>query len=58
MQENMENQEVQKEKKKKQKRILLLLLLLLLISFSSCQMYKNYVSRENDIQSGSLGDKI
>ena len=54
MQENIENQEMQEEKKKKW--IVLLLLLFLLISFSSCQMYKNYLSRENDIQSGSLGE--
>lgn len=56
MQENIENPEVQEEKKKKKKKWILLLLLLLLISFSSCQMYQNYLSRQNDVQSGSLGE--
>lgn len=56
MQENIENQEVKEEKKSRKKWLLLLLLLSLLVSFSSWQIYQNYRDRQNDVQSGSLGE--
>lgn len=45
------------EKKSKRKRWLLLLLLLLLIAlmFGGCELYKDYIRRRNEVESGSMG---
>lgn len=57
MREEVNNIEsLEEEKKKKRKRWLLLLLLLLLLLISGCELYKGYLERMNQVQSGSIGE--
>lgn len=59
MEEIINKQEEQEQKKSKRKRwLLLLLLLLLLISalFAGFKLYKEYIERRNQVQSGLIGE--
>lgn len=52
---NIDNLEVKKEKSKRKRWLLLLLLLLIMLLFGGCELYKDYVRRRNEVESGSIG---
>lgn len=57
MQEDVNKVEAPEEKKSKKKYwLVLLLLLLVVLMFGGCELYKDYIRRLNEVQSGSMGE--